>query len=159
MISTDDIRCQLFGDEAIQGSWSLIWQEVQRQFQQAVIHSQSAPTAIYDATNVQQRHRLEVIALARSSGFTRITGLWVDTPIGLCLARNQQRDRQVPEEIILQMYRQLCDIPPSLADGLDLIHRLSGERIKVGTEIAIAQAARTEFNPIQPSDKLWSELI
>lgn len=159
LISTDTIRCQLFGDEAIQGSWLLIWQEVKRQFQQAVIYSQSVPTAIYDATNVQQRHRLEVISLARSSGFTRITGLWVDTPIGLCLERNQQRDRQVPEDIILQMYRQLCDAPPSLAEGLNLIHRLSEERIKVGTEIAIAQAARTELNPIQPFDKLWSELI
>ena len=37
LISTDAIRKQLFGDEAIQGPWFLIWQELQRQFQQAAI--------------------------------------------------------------------------------------------------------------------------
>ncbi|MBW4676831.1 MAG: AAA family ATPase [Desmonostoc geniculatum HA4340-LM1] len=122
LISTDAIRGQLFGSEAIQGSWLLIWQEVERQFQRAI---STGNTAIFDATNAQRRHRREAISLARDFGFSHITGIWVNMPVWLCLARNKRRSRQVPEEIILRMHRQLRDAPPSLEEGLDsLIHYL-----------------------------------
>lgn len=120
LISTDAIRGQLFGSEATQGSWLLIWREIERQFQQVIM---AGRPAIFDATNAQRRDRRELITLARDFGFTHITGVWVKTPVWLCLARNRKRDRQVPEEIILRMHRQLRDVPPSLAEGLDsLIH-------------------------------------
>lgn len=138
LISTDAIRSQLFGDEAIQGPWLLVWREVQRQFQQAVVQIScgAATEAIYDATNVKRRNRREVIALARATGFTHITGLWLDTPVWLCLARNRRRDRQVPEDVIFRMHRQLRDAPPTLTEGLDrLIHYTP---TRVSTEIAIA---------------------
>ncbi len=122
LISTDAIRGQLFGYEAVQGPWLLIWREIEQQFQQAIA---TANTAIFDATNAQRRHRREVIALARNLGFTHIRGIWVDTPVWLCLARNKRRSRQVPEEIILRMHRQLRDAPPSLEEGLDSLIRLS----------------------------------
>jgi len=128
LISTDDIRGQLFGSQAVQGSWLLIWQEVKRQFQQAISTNN---TAIFDATNAQRHHRHEVIALARDLGFTHITGIWVDTPVWLCLARNKRRSRQVPEEVILRMHRQLRDAPPSLEEGLDNLIRLS-EKLEYG---------------------------
>ncbi|MEH1925006.1 AAA family ATPase [Nostoc sp.] len=122
LISTDAIRGQLFGSQAVQGSWLLIWGEIQRQFQQAI---STESTAIFDATNAQRQHRREVIALARDLGFTHITGIWVDTPVWLCLARNKRRSRQVPEEVILRMHRQLRDAPPSLEEGLDNLIRRS----------------------------------
>lgn len=136
LISTDAIRKQMFGDEAIQGAWLLIWREVERQLQQAVIQIARgvATEVIYDATNAQRRHRRKVIALARANGFTKITGLWLDTPVWLCLARNKKRDapkglaqsaRSVPDDVIFRMHRQLRDAPPSLLEGLDcLIHYL-----------------------------------
>ena len=150
LISTDGIRSQLFGDEAQQVPWLLIWREVQRQFQQAVVQISSTATAmtalastedsemrgllnggkfstqvanareaIYDATNAQRQHRREIIELARVTGFTHITGLWLDTPVWLCLARNRRRVRQVPEDVILRMHRQFQDAPPTLQEGLD----------------------------------------
>ncbi|MEH2113805.1 AAA family ATPase [Nostoc sp.] len=122
LISTDAIRGQLFGSQAIQGSWLLIWGEMQRQFQQAL---STENRAIFDATNAQRQHRREVIALARDLGFTHITGIWVDTPVWLCLARNKRRSRQVPEEVILRMHRQLRDAPPRLEEGLDNLIRRS----------------------------------
>jgi predicted kinase len=122
LISTDAIRGQLFGSQAVQGPWVLIWREIERQFQQAI---STTNQAIFDATNAQRRHRREVIALARDLGFTQITAIWVDTPVWLCLARNKKRSRQVPEEIILRMHRQLRDAPPSLEEGIDSLIRLS----------------------------------
>jgi predicted kinase len=126
LIATDTIRAQLFQNEAVQGSWLLVWQEVERQFRQAVaqIKQGKASAALYDATNACYQQRQAVIALARQVGFTQITGLWLDTPLSVCLQRNQQRSRQVPEAVILQMHRQLTAAPPALADGLDDLIRL-----------------------------------
>lgn len=138
LISTDAIRAKLFGDEAIQGPWPLVWQELQQQLQQAVqaISQGQAPEAIYDATNAVREHRREAIALARQTGFTDLTALWLNTPVWMCLARNRRRTRKVPEAVILRMHRQLRDAPPSLGDGFDrLIRYAPGE---VSTEIAIA---------------------
>jgi predicted kinase len=125
LISTDNIRSQLFGDAAIQGDWLKIWREVERQFRAAVCQIQNGEIAktIYDATNAVRKQRGEAIALARATGFTHITGLWLDTPLELCLQRNQQRDRHVPESVILQMQRSLQDAPPSEGDGFDRLVR------------------------------------
>ncbi|BCL38928.1 hypothetical protein NSMS1_53750 [Nostoc sp. MS1] len=118
LVSTDAIRGQLFGSEAIQGSWLLIWQEIERQLQQNII---AEKTVLFDATNAQRRNRRELINLARNLGFTHITGIWVRTPVWLCLARNKKRQRQVPEDVILRMHRQLRDAPPTVGEGLDCI--------------------------------------
>jgi predicted kinase len=125
LVSTDTIRSQLFGDEAIQGPWLLVWQELQRQLQQAAlaIVQGKATVAIFDATNAARQQRQDAIALCRETGFTHIIGLWLDTPIWLCLSHNRRRQRQVPEEVIFRMYRQLRDAPPTLADGFDELIR------------------------------------
>jgi predicted kinase len=116
LISTDAIRGQIFGAESIQGSWLLIWREIEQQLQRAIA---TGKTVIFDATNAKRSHRREIITLACDLGFTHITGIWVKTPVWLCLARNRKRLRQVPEEVILRMHRQLCDAPPSLEEGLN----------------------------------------
>ncbi|MBE9007217.1 AAA family ATPase [Fortiea sp. LEGE XX443] len=121
LISTDAIRGQLFSDEIIQGPWFLIWQEVERQLQKALATKR---TAIFDATNARRRDRRELIALAHNLGFTQITGIWLTTPVWLCLVRNKRRDRQVPEDVILRMHRQLRDAPPSLEEGLDCLIKI-----------------------------------
>lgn len=147
IISTDAIRAQLFGDASIQGSWLLVWREIERQFRHAVeqIYRGKRSKAIYDATNAVRRHRKDAIALARETGFTRIIGVWVNTPLLACLERNRRRERQVPEEIILHMYRCLQAAPPSLEDGLD---RLIQWIPIAGTEIALAAESknRTDFS-------------
>ena len=125
VISTDAIRSQLFGDEAIQGSWLPVWKQVQQQFSYAVeqINLGNITRAIYDATNAARKYRRRAIELARRTGFIEIIGIWLDTPVELCLERNCRRQRQVPEAIILQMQRQLQDAPPTLAEGLDRLIR------------------------------------
>ncbi|MGH7999047.1 MAG: AAA family ATPase [Brasilonema sp.] len=140
LISTDAIRGQLFGNEALQGPWLLIWREIQRQFQQTVT---TDGTAIYDATNAQRRHRREVMAIARELGFTHITGVWAKTPVWLCLARNKKRERKVPEEVIFRMYRQLRDVPPSLEEGFDNLICYSPEAQEYGNRARVVSKNRT----------------
>ncbi|WP_318727983.1 AAA family ATPase [Roseofilum sp. Guam] len=116
LVSTDAIRRQLFGNAAVQGDWRLIWNQVRLQFQSALL--EGAPT-IYDATNAKRANRHDVIQLGRQLGFSSITGIWIRTRLQECLARNRSRDRQVPEEVILTMYRQLWGTPPSLGEGMN----------------------------------------
>ena len=128
LISTDTIRAMLFGNEATQGEWGLVQREVRRQLQQAIDQIQQGKMreAIYDATNARRRNRRQAIALIRSLGFSPITGFWLDLPLSVCLERNRRRSRQVPEEVIYRMHRQLTDAPPRLEDGFDrLVHLLS----------------------------------
>ncbi len=127
LISTDQIRSHLFGDESIQGSWLQVWLEVRHQFQQTVqqIQQNQFQSGIYDATNAVRKQRRQAIALARRCGFTHITGIWLNTPLALCLERNRQRDRQVPEAIILRMSRRLYAAPPAKDEGLDELIELN----------------------------------
>ncbi|GAP97144.1 AAA family ATPase [Leptolyngbya sp. NIES-2104] len=121
IISTDAIRAQLFGEEAIQGSWLKIWLEVRSQFDQAVhsIQQGEIEFAIYDATNAVRKQRRAAIALARKCGFTKITGVWINPSIEVCLERNKARSRVVPEAVIHRMARRLYGAPPALDEGLD----------------------------------------
>lgn len=147
LISTDAIRAQLFGDEAIQGPWLLVWRNVERQFREVMIAIEQgeASVGIYDATNVVRRQRKEAIALACSAGFTHITGIWVNTPLEVCLARNEKRDRTIPEEVILSMNRKLQDAPPALEDGLNQLFVMPPT---ASTEIALTLMSknRTQFS-------------
>jgi predicted kinase len=147
VISTDAIRAQLFGSEAIQGEWLLVWHHVQRQMQQAVEQSVGA---IYDATNAVRTHRLEAIALARTTGVTHITGVWVDTPIQVCLEQNRSRSRIVPEEVIWRMHSSLVDAPPSLQDGLDCLIRYSLVRCGYCDRIGEKEPNSTRLTALLP---------
>lgn len=129
LISTDKIRFDLYGDEAIQGHWLQVWQEVERRFIKAAnqIQQGERSAAIYDATNVVRKQRRDAIALARKSGFTHLTGIWLDTPLWLCLQQNQQRDRQVPPDVIERMSRRLQGAPPSRLEGFDSLIKIRRE--------------------------------
>lgn len=133
LISTDRIRLDRYGDEAIQGDWLQVWQDVGRRFREAASQIQQGErsAAIYDATNAVRQQRREAIALARKSGFTHITGIWVSTPLWLCLQRNQQRDRQVPDDVIQRMSRRLRSAPPSKLEGFNQLIRVQSKSLQL----------------------------
>jgi predicted kinase len=118
VVSTDRLRAELFGDTAIQGPWLAIEAELRRQLRLAALDASYSGT-IYDATNTQRKQRRRALAHCREAGFSEIWGLWFDLPLGLCLARNAQRDRRVPPEVIRGMARKLAGAPPRLEDGFD----------------------------------------
>lgn len=138
LISTDQIRATYFGNEATQGAWSIVWVTVGQQFQQAVqlIQSGKSSYAIYDATNAARKQRRLVVQLAHQVGFQIVTGIWIDTPLTLCLTRNQQRDRTVPEPVILKMQRQLWGAPPNLDEGLSSLVQIGVKQVPSLADVA-----------------------
>ncbi len=115
-VSPDQIRGELFGDPAIQGEWSAIWERVKQNCHSAASHGKNL---IYDATNYKKKYRSAVIELLRYYQFNPIIGICLQVPLWICLSRNQQRDRQVPEDVIIEMHRCLVLYPPRLDEGFD----------------------------------------
>ncbi|HEY9762570.1 MAG TPA: AAA family ATPase [Trichocoleus sp.] len=126
LVATDSIRERLYSDEAIQGDWRQIWRTVIAEWQDGIkaIQQDRLQGVVYDATNVRRRYRRGAIALARELGFTHLTACWFDVPLAICLKRNQQRSRQVPEEILYRMHRQLTGAPPAVEEGFDELARI-----------------------------------
>jgi predicted kinase len=116
LISPDRIRASLYGSAATQGDWAEIWSQVQQEFANAAKSQQSV---IYDATNYKREYRKNIIDLAKENGFKPITGIWLDVPLWICLSRNDMRDRVVPEDVVVEMYRTLAYSPPTLSEGFD----------------------------------------
>jgi len=127
LVSTDQIRATLYGDEATQGDWRQVWQQVLAQWRLGIdyIRQGRLRGVIYDATNARRRNRCQAIATAKASGFNAITLIWFDVPLETCLRRNRERSRQVPPEVIIQMYRQLRGAPPSEGEGANRVLRIT----------------------------------
>jgi adenylylsulfate kinase-like enzyme len=58
IISTDNIRAELYGDAAIQGDWKQVEAEV---IQRIYTILQAGKSIIYDATNFKRAHRLDFL--------------------------------------------------------------------------------------------------
>ncbi|MEO0375241.1 MAG: ATP-binding protein [Cyanobacteria bacterium P01_A01_bin.17] len=112
-ISPDLIREQLYDDPVIQGDWSAIEHKVQQLFQDAIGREWSV---IYDATNAERKWRTSFL---RDNTPPPVHWLgWVfQTPVTDCIARNQNRERTVPMDVIIDYAQLLNQFPPTLSEG------------------------------------------
>lgn len=127
IVSPDQIRKDLYGNSSIQGDWSNIEQQILTLIQQAIA---AEKTVIYDATNYNRRHRIDLIQKLAHLPTIQWIGLYLRTPIEICKTRNQQRDRQVSEEIIEIMDECLRTHPPHASEGFSKIYEIEGDTAK-----------------------------
>lgn len=113
IVSTDAIRTLLFGDESIQGQWSLIEETVVTQVREAF---EAGQPVIYDATNAKPEWRRSLLKLL-AADHVQWLGWHLQTPLELCKVWNQRRKRQVPESVIEDFFQSLQDFPPQVSDG------------------------------------------
>jgi predicted kinase len=121
VISTDRVRAQLYGDEAIQGVWQEIEAEVFSQVKGAIDQRQSV---IYDATNANCLWRTGFLQQVATFGDTCWLGWYLDLPIDVCKERNRGRDRLVPESVIDSMATDLAQSLPDVSEGLAVCFRV-----------------------------------
>ena len=114
IVSTDRIRAQLYGDEAIQGNWQAIQEEVFSQIEQAL--SAQHPI-IYDATNFKRPQRIAFLQKLAKYQNVYWVAWHLQTPLATCIDRNQLRSRQVPDAVIQTMHQWLSTFPPIPAEG------------------------------------------
>ncbi|MGB5963260.1 MAG: ATP-binding protein [Coleofasciculaceae cyanobacterium] len=113
IISTDKIRLSLFGDESIQGDWSLIEEKVITQIHNYII---SEKPVIYDATNVKKEWRCSLLKQVNNQNVKWIAW-YLQTPLEICKKWNKKRNRQVPEEVIEALFRSLQANIPERSEG------------------------------------------
>jgi predicted kinase len=118
IISSDDIRQELWGDANDQSNPSKIFETM---FDRTVEALKSGKNVIYDATNL--------IAKTRKSTLTRLRQIFkedlysalylITCSISECKRRQGDRERKVPEEVIDRMVRQFQ--APWYNEGWDVI--------------------------------------
>ncbi len=101
VLNADNIREELWGDPTDQREPDKVFEIF---FQRMDELMSSGADIVVDNTNTNPRHRDQAISRARAQGYEDIQ-LWiVDVPLEICLERNRQRNRNVPEDIVAKMH-------------------------------------------------------
>ena len=162
IISTDDIRAELYGNPTIQGNWHSIETEA---INGIVNKLTNCKNVIYDATNFKRSFRIDFlqkvtkkvkskkvkvknnkIELERAgdrdltANFDFYCIAWhLNTPLETCIAWNQKRVRQVPEAVIKNMYAFLKDFPPVTGEGFAKVKTIDVTSNQMSPEFVIKQ--------------------
>ena len=114
IVSSDEIREELYGDAAVQGNPREVFE---------IMHSRTIKCleegihVIYDATNLTYKNRKSI--LDKVTPLALCTAIIVATPLDIILEQNRSRERVVPEEVIM---RQLCQFEmPTISEGFDVV--------------------------------------
>ena len=103
-LCADDIRQELYGKAAEQGNPREVFAIF---FERLEALLKEEKNIVIDNTNVKFDHRQQIIDRGRKFQYSDIH-LWVlDIPLAVCLSRNKQRERQVPEEVIINLFNTL----------------------------------------------------
>jgi predicted kinase len=121
-ISSDEIRRLITDDPLDQNMNARIFATVRYLVRQRI--SAARPVTYVDATHLTSWERKPYVKLAQRYG-CQLEALFFDVPTETCIARNQARDRVVPEEAIRKMARLL--VPPSKEEGFTSVLTIKPE--------------------------------
>jgi predicted kinase len=119
VLSSDAIRLLLADDETNQMIHGRVFATLRYLLVQRL--EILRPTTCVDATHLTRAERKPYIDIARQYGCA-IEAVFFDVPLEMCLTRNHQRDRQVPDDALIAMAAKLQ--PPAIEEGftkIDLI--------------------------------------
>lgn len=114
IIESDSYRERLYGDSAIQGDNSKLFELIHSDILKRLSEGFNV---IFDATNVSRKHRLSIVQ--RLSNNVVKECIIVATSYPRCLERNEQRERKVPKEVIDRMWKSFQI--PTYTEGWDII--------------------------------------
>lgn len=100
IFSSDTLREEMFGDVNHQADNDILFKELHKRIRECLA---SGKSAIYDATNINYKRRMEFLKSLNKIPCEKIAVLMA-TPYEVCLERNAQRERKVPEHVIKRMY-------------------------------------------------------
>lgn len=108
VVSSDAIRKELYGDEAIQGDGKKVFSILHARVREALAQGKDVA---YDATNVTRKARKHIIKTFDAQHVC----VYVSTDVEECKRRNAQRDRHVPTDVIDNMAKKLA--VPTVEEG------------------------------------------
>jgi predicted kinase len=121
-ISSDEIRRLIADDPLDQSMNARIFAVIRYLVRQRI--AVGRPATYVDATHLTPWERQPYVKLAQRYG-CKLEALFFDVPVEICIARNQARDRIVPEEAIRKMAQQM--IPPSEEEGFAQVMKIDSD--------------------------------
>jgi len=118
-ISSDEIRRWIIDDPTNQTIHRAVFRTMRYLIAQRL--KAGRPATYVDATHLTPWERRPYISLGQLYD-CEVEAIFFDTPIEICIARNQARSRIVPNEALLMMARKL--VPPSVAEGFSAVTRI-----------------------------------
>lgn len=112
-LSTDAIRVMLADDATDQTIHARVFATVRYLLKQRL--ALNRPVTCVDATHLTPWERRPYLSLPDC----RIEAVYFDTPLAVCQARNLQRERVVPAEVIARMAARL--VMPTKAEGFSRV--------------------------------------
>ena len=103
-LNADQIRAELYGSESEQGDKEKVFAIFFERLEAAMKQNLSI---VIDNTNLNPRQREPILEMAKNNGYSDIQLWFLDVPLPLCLERNKNRERVVPDDIVSNMYNEL----------------------------------------------------
>ena len=127
VVSSDQIRKEMWGDESCQKRQDLVWNRVYEDLY-AAIENPEVDDVILDATNLERDNRKELISYLHDHK-ALVKAVVFETPKDECIARDESRQRKDGKEVIekqLKKYQQV-----STSEGFDGIYEWGDEGWKI----------------------------
>lgn len=104
--SSDDLRKELFGDENVQDKNETLFQVLHGRIKNDLVLNKNV---VYDATNISYKKRMAFLNEISKINCSKKC-LIMATPVWICLKNNRERDRVVPNDVIINMWEHF-DFP------------------------------------------------
>ena len=115
IVSSDEIRKELFGDENDQTHNNEVFNEVHNRIKKLFA---AGKNVVYDATNLSRKRRGAFLNTIPKE--IRKVAVVMCTELDVCLKQNAQRERKVPEEVIMRMLKHMT--VPTTEEGFGCVH-------------------------------------
>ena len=120
IVCPDKVREEVTGDANNQSRNTEVFGKVYNKLIELLADGSNV---IYDATNCRSIYRYKILDVCKDY-FKKVICVVVTTNIGDCLERNRTRyERNVPEDVIENMYFTLKKHPPTIFEGYDAIFK------------------------------------
>ncbi len=103
-LNADSIREELWGDAADQREPEKVFGIFFKQLDEALAEGKDI---VIDNTNINTKQRKPIVDRASKAGYKDIQLWLLDVPLDVCLERNKNRPRAVPDDIVANMFMTL----------------------------------------------------
>ena len=139
VLSSDEIRLLLRDDPTDQTIHRVVFKTMRDLLRRRL--DLGMPMTYIDATNLTRRERRPYIKIASMYG-CHAEAVFFDTPLEICLERNRERERKVPETVLRMMAAKLQ--PPSTDEGFSTV-------VVISTDAAPTTTAAPEPDVCHPT--------
>lgn len=99
IVSSDEFRKKEYGEESVQGNNSILFEKIHNEIINLLKEEKKV---IFDACNLSHKHRKQLLDKISKLEVNKMCLLF-GVPVERCLERNRNRERVVPEHVIVRM--------------------------------------------------------